>query len=144
MKLQRVQNAAAMLFVGAGRYDRVSDHIKNLQWLPVEQRMVFKTAVSTFRCLNDSVPVYLSEMVELNQPTRELRSKNSRTIVPPPYRLAKYGGRSFTFAAPSIWNALPLSVRSETDQQLFKSRLKTHLFSLDLLTDNFGKLGVYT
>jgi hypothetical protein len=49
VKLQRVQNAAARLVVGAGRYDRVSDNIKNLHWLPVEQRVVFKTAVLTFR-----------------------------------------------------------------------------------------------
>ena len=130
VKLQRVQNAAARLVVGAGRYDRVSDHIKNLHWLPVEQRVVFKTAVLTFRCLNDSAPVYLSDLVKLYKPTRDLRSDNSRTIVSPPFRLAKYGGRSFTCAAPSIWNALPLSVRSETNQRLFKSRLKTHLFSL--------------
>ena len=65
MKLQRVQNAAARLVVGARRYDRVSDHIKNLHWLPVEQRVVFKTAVLTFRCLSDSAPVYLSDLAEL-------------------------------------------------------------------------------
>ena len=84
----------------------------------------------TFRCLNDSAPVYLSDLVKLYKPTRDLRSDTSRTIVSPPFRLAKYGGRSFTCAAPSIWNAIPISVRSETDQRLFKSRLKTHLFSL--------------
>ena len=103
--------------------------------------LVFKTVVLTFRCLSDSAPVYLSDLVELYKLTRDLRSENSRTIVSRPFRLAN---ESFTCAAPSIWNALPLSVRSETDQQLFKSRLKTHLFSLDLLADNFGKLGVYT
>jgi hypothetical protein len=51
VKLQHVQNAAARLVVGAGRYCRVSDHIKNLHWLPVEQRVVLNTAVLTFRCL---------------------------------------------------------------------------------------------
>jgi hypothetical protein len=40
VKLQRVQNAAARLVVGVGRYDRVSDYIKNLHLLPVEQRVV--------------------------------------------------------------------------------------------------------
>ena len=40
VKLQRVQNAAARLVVGVGRYERVSDYIKNLHLLPVEQRVV--------------------------------------------------------------------------------------------------------
>ena len=109
-KLQRVQNAAARLVVGAGRHDRVSEHLKNLHWLPVEQRVEFKTALMTFRCLYDIAPVYLSDLVEWYKPTRELRSCNSHTIVSPSFRLAKYGGRSF-HPAPSIWNALPLSVR---------------------------------
>jgi hypothetical protein len=85
VKLQHFQNAAARLVVGARRYDKVSDHIKNLHWLPVEQRVVFNTAVLTFRCLNDSAAVYLSDLVELYKPTRELRSENSRTIVSPPF-----------------------------------------------------------
>jgi hypothetical protein len=67
------QNAAARIVVGAARYDPVSDHIKNLHWLPVEQRVVFKTAVLTFRCLNDSAPVYLSDLVKL-YPTSTLTS----------------------------------------------------------------------
>jgi hypothetical protein len=73
-KLHRVQNAAARLVVGARRYDRVSDHIKNLHWLLVEQRVVFKTAFFTFRFLRDSSPVYLLDLVKFYKPTRELRS----------------------------------------------------------------------
>ena len=125
-----VQNAAVRLVVGAGRHDRVSEHLKNLHWLPVEQRVEFKTALMTFGCLYDIAPVYLSDLVQWYKPTRELRSCNSHSIVSPSFRLAKYGGRSFAYAAPSIWNSLPLSVRSETDLQRFKLRLKTHLFSL--------------
>ena len=129
-KLQRVQNAAVRLVVGAGRHDRVYEHLNNLHWLPAEQRVEFKTALMTFRRLYDIAPVYLSDLVEWYKPTRELRSCNSHTIVSPSFRLAKYGGRSFACAAPSIWNSLPLSVRSEFDLQRLKLRLKTHLFSL--------------
>ena len=64
-----VQNAAVRLVVGAGRHDRVSEHLKNLHWLPVEQRVEFKTALMTFRCLYDIAPVYLSDLVEWYKPT---------------------------------------------------------------------------
>jgi hypothetical protein len=36
-KLQWVQNAAARLIVGVGKYERISDHLNLLHWLPVEE-----------------------------------------------------------------------------------------------------------
>jgi hypothetical protein len=101
-----------------------------LHWLPVEERVLFKTAIMTFRCLNNTAPPYLSSHVKLYEPKRNLRSIHSRTIVAPSFKLGKYGGRSFTCASPSVWNVLPLSVRSETDRQQFKLKLKTHLFAI--------------
>jgi hypothetical protein len=34
VKLQRVQNAAARLIVGVGKYEHISDHLRFLHWLP--------------------------------------------------------------------------------------------------------------
>ena len=39
-----------------------------------------------------------------------------------------YGGRSFTMAASSVWNTLPLELRSCCSLSSFKSKLKTLLF----------------
>ena len=39
--------------------------------------------------------------------------------------------RSFSAAAPALWNNLPLPIRSAQSIEVFKSLLKTHLFSLD-------------
>ena len=41
--------------------------------------------------------------------------------------------RAFAVAAPRLWNHLPLDVRSAPSISAFKSRLKTHLYSLGLL-----------
>ena len=40
-----------------------------------------------------------------------------------------YGQRSFSYAAPSLWNNLPQQVRTANNVNIFKSRLKTHLFN---------------
>ena len=45
----------------------------------------------------------------------------------------KYGDRSFTCAAPKLWNALPFEVRDSKSLDIFKSKLKTHLFHLAFL-----------
>ncbi len=46
-------------------------------------------------------------------------------------RIAKStkGGRTFSYLAPKLWNSLPDNVRGSDTLSLFKSRLKTHLFS---------------
>ena len=42
----------------------------------------------------------------------------------------KYGGdRSFSVAAPRIWNSLPNSIKSNSEHA-FKKALKTHLFKI--------------
>ena len=46
------------------------------------------------------------------------------------FNLKTYGGRSFTIAAPSVWNALPFELRSCYSLSTFKSKLKTWLFKL--------------
>jgi hypothetical protein len=40
------------------------------------------------------------------------------------------GGRSFTFAAPALWNSLPVDLHVVTSLSVFKSKLKTFLFKL--------------
>ena len=41
---------------------------------------------------------------------------------------ATLGDRSFTCAAPKLWNALPFEIRSASTVSIFKTKLKTHLF----------------
>jgi len=46
-----------------------------------------------------------------------------------PFRRTFFGKRSFSTAAPSVWNSLPVSLQNCDTLTLFKSRLKAHLFS---------------
>ena len=41
----------------------------------------------------------------------------------------KYGQRTFDYAGPRLWNALPVEVRTIDSIELFKKRLKTILFT---------------
>ena len=40
----------------------------------------------------------------------------------------KYGKRTFSYAGPKLWNALPLHVRTEEKIETFKRQVKTLLF----------------
>ncbi|KAL3046902.1 hypothetical protein OYC64_021177 [Pagothenia borchgrevinki] len=48
----------------------------------------------------------------------------------PRSRLRTVGDRAFSVAAPTIWNALPAEIRNAASLDIFKSSLKTHLFTM--------------
>ena len=66
--------------------------------------------------------------VEPYRPSRSLRSASMRLLTIPSAKLKKYGCRSFSSAAPSIWNSLPESLRNHDDISKFKTPIKTFLF----------------
>lgn len=127
-RLQRIQNAAARVISGKRKYDHISDTLKELHWLPIRQRISYKLALITYKCLHGVGPVYLSELLVRKTHARDLRSSKCSLLVVPRTALKSAGDRSFSAAAPSVWNGLPPRIRSAKTLVLFKKELKTHLF----------------
>ncbi|MCJ8744369.1 hypothetical protein PDJAM_G00117870, partial [Pangasius djambal] len=126
--LQIVQNAAARVLTRTRKYEHITPVLSTLHWLPVRFRIDFKILLLTYKALNGLAPQYLSDMLVLYVPPRLLRSKDAGCLSVP--RIAKTGGRAFSYQAPKLWNSLPVNVREADTVSVFKSRLKTYLFSL--------------
>ena len=62
-KLQSVQNAAARVIACLSKFDHNSDTLKELNLLPVEQRIIFKTNLLCFKILNNLAPGYLVDLL---------------------------------------------------------------------------------
>ena len=129
-KLQRVQNCAARLVAGQPRASHICPVLKELHWLPDEQRITFKVLLLTFKALNNLAPPYLSQLIVPYNPTRNLRSAGKHLLEVPSVRLKSYGNRAFSVAAPKQWNKIPLDIKLSRSVDVFKSRLKTYLFRL--------------
>ena len=67
-KLQLVQNCAARLILGGGKYDHITPLLRELHWLPVEHRINFKLLLITFKALNNLAPSYISNLLHLYTP----------------------------------------------------------------------------
>jgi len=109
-KLQSVQNAAARLIFAARRRDHISPLLQSLHWLRVADRITFRLAVLTYRCLHSSAPEYLSRQLQRVsdvQTRQRLRSSSSTALVISRTCRATIGGRCFSAAATSVWNSLP-------------------------------------
>ena len=103
--LQRAQNAAARLVAQLGPRDHVSNALRDLHWLPVQQRITLLMHLVH----NDRAPVYLADSVTATANISRcirLRSASSFRYEQPRTRL-KLGERCFTFAGPAAWNSLP-------------------------------------
>ena len=122
------QNIVARLITGHGRLEHITPVLKSLHWLPVQQRITFKTLVLVYKAVNNLAPVYLQELIHPHVPCRGLRSSEKNLLVVP------FTGRSvvqqcaFSAAGPRLWNSLPLSLRSASSLSVFKSHLKPYLF----------------
>ena len=127
-RLQHVQNAAARLVTLTKKHDHITPVLFNLHWLPVNQRIIFKILLITYKALNNLAPSYICDLLTSYTPSRQLRSSFKHLLVSPSYNLKTYGARSFSVAAPSLWNALPSEIRNAQSVSVFKRRLKTLLF----------------
>ena len=127
-KLQYVQNSAARLLTRTRKHEHITPILRELHWLPVTERIRFKTLLVTFKCLNQLAPTYLSDLLTIYKPTRTLRSSTKELLVQPRCNLKTYGGRAFSIIAPKLWKALPLNIWNSASLESFKSTLKTHLF----------------
>ena len=61
-RLQHLQNKAARLVMSCGRYRSSIDLLRELPWLPVKQRIIYKLMLYTYKALNDMAPCYISDM----------------------------------------------------------------------------------
>ena len=128
-RLQRLQNWASKLIFLASKKDHATHFLKQLDWLPVKQRVQFKVLLYVFKCLADSAPAYLTSSLELCKPVRGgLRSATdtTRLMVPKIYSrtFKSEADKAFCFSAPRLWNRLPISVRTS-----ISIGLKTHMFA---------------
>ena len=107
-------------------------YIQSLHWLRVVERITFRLAVLTYRCLHRSAPEYLSRQLQQVSEVctrRRLRSSSSTALVISRTDRATIGGRAFSAAATSVWNSLPEAVRSSASLALFRKSLKTELYA---------------
>lgn len=129
-RLQHVLNCAARLVTLSRKANHITPILIQLHWLPVEQRVIYKVLLYTFKIVNGLAPTYLSDLVTPYVPTRNLRSADKLLLKPTTYRLETYGSRAFSVCAPTLWNALPTELRMNTSIDIFKRKLKTHLFKI--------------
>jgi len=117
-RLQCVKNSLARVVTHST--SNTTSALNSLHWLPMQQRINFKLA--THSCPT-FIPQYLSSLLHPYMLSRQLRSASFNLLsqLCINIALASHG--------PSLWNSLPHHLTSTDSYTVFKSILKTQLFS---------------
>ena len=117
LRLQIIQNQAARI-LKTPRRDHITEVLIDLHWLRIEERIVYKLLILTFKAFIDRIaPLYLCELIEQQKSSTNTctRLANDAFLLklPPPSRNCSdtFFDRSFTYGAPYEWNKLDERVR---------------------------------
>ena len=95
-------------------------------WQPTRHRIDFKVVLTVYKSLNGLGPKHTADLPEVHEPNKPLRSLGTGQLAEPRIRTKK---GEFSLYAATCRNKLPDDVRYAPDIVIFKSRLKTYLFS---------------
>ena len=99
------------------------EDLRDLHWLPVKKRIVFKVALLAYKSVNGLAPEYLKNMFQYSHHGHTLK------LIVPQF-MSSLSRRSFSYTGPKIFNNLPTSVTSSDTVDIFKRNLKTYLFQI--------------
>ena len=128
-RVQKCQNfTIKVAYGGIRKYDHVSPIFKELQWLNIENKLVYDIGIFTYKVCNDLLPEWLFTFPTtgdiISRATRqsnELYVKRTKTDI---------GGRAISIKGPRQWNNIPSGVKDSPNLYVFKERLKQHLLQL--------------
>jgi len=101
-RLQAVLNASTWTITGLPRSAHITTSLAGHHWLRVAERIEFKSATLTYRCLHSVVPRYVSAQLTrvADIPSRRhLRSSATDSLLVRLTRLVTVGDRAFPVAA---------------------------------------------
>ena len=138
--LQKTLNSCVRFVYGLhGHQDDYAPYLKEMHVLPIEQRIVFKACLTAYKVVHRTAPDYLTDKVPAYEDVDSLRFTRANAVLDE-FRLqypklssvnanSKLRRRRPSVFLPSLWNDLPLDIRSLPSVDSFKTRLKTRLFT---------------
>ena len=128
-RLQKVQKSAARLIFQCYKQNHISPLLMSLHLLPINARTEHKLSVMCHSFFLGLSPIYLSDQLSVYAHKINLcSSSDNKILFIPKLQTKSFVHRSFSFAAPTIWNSLPTALRHTDSIHKFKSALITHLF----------------
>ena len=112
--LQSVLRSTARLILRKRKFDPISDNLRHqLHWLPIRQRIQYELGVLVYKRLHGYAPSYLADRISpVGNESQRLWSVARGNLAVPRTRTVRVGPRSFTVSGPTLWNSLPVELKT--------------------------------
>ena len=115
-RLQRIQNQAARMLKRIPRRNHIIPVLRELHWLKIHDRIIFKIVLLTHNAVNNTALEYLCDLIRFNIKSTTIRTRASVDPLLCVHPISKtcansFFDRSFVYAAPTLWNAIDLDIR---------------------------------
>ena len=128
-KLQLIQNFACRIVLGLKKYDHITEGLKSLNWLNVNDRLLVNDLLMVHKCIHGLIPNYLTGKFIQRSKIHGRNTRGSGELDLPICRL-KTGQRSFTFWGAKLYNNLPNEIKQTSDLKKFKAKVCKYLLNL--------------
>ena len=98
--LQLVQNRAERIVTFTKKYEHITLSLIDLDWLPVEYRIIYKILFLVYKAINGLSPSYISNLLSFCGSSYSLRSCSNKWLQVPRSKLKSYGDWGFSIAGP--------------------------------------------
>ena len=123
------RQSAARLILRAPRHQNCTPLLHQLHWLPISERIKYKTAGMCYNAVTGSAPSYLSELLHLYSPSRSLAlrqthacsNSNASTAKPMAFALSHTLAPTSGTISPKTSGILLLSLLSKANSRHFSS-----------------------
>ena len=127
--LQRLQNRAARIITNNYDYSiSPVTIVKSLNWMTIEKRCSYFTAITVFKCLNKEAPTKLSQMFNFVKDTHNVNTQSSiNNVLHLPKPNTEIFKSSLRYRGSQLWNNLPMLVKNSSSLSTLKYSLKSYL-----------------
>ena len=131
-RLQRIQNQYARILTKSPRREHITPVLMKLHWLKIQDRIIYKMLMLTYKSYYNMAPPYLCELINKKEShvNTHLGTDHHQLIMPPISKDCSntFLERSFIYAAPCEWNKLSEHIRT-SNFDCFRKSVKTMLFT---------------
>ena len=135
-RLQKVLNFVARVISGRRKFDRVSEVLRELEWLSAHNLHVFHALTLLKRILSSAQPETLSASLVQRRHVRQRTTRQDDMLNVPTIR-SESGRRRFLYSAVTAFNDLPQTIRDE-NPRLYKRELRSYLLQRQLAASGIG------
>ncbi len=133
-KIQKMQNSCLRFCFSLKKHDHITSYLKLSNWLNMHNRRISHSLIMIYKIIHNLAPSYLAEIINRSHIEHRFQTR-SHDFLPIPHYHRSIKQQSFFVKAISIYNQLPVHIKTSPSVSAFKHRIKFFLLNQQFSSD---------